>query len=467
MQREEVQSSNIKSIGYNPMQRKLEVEFKSGEVYRYKSVPRTVHKQMMSSRSKGSFLHHHIKYQYPYRKYKDHDGDFVKGEWKTLPKPVKKTAFDTMFDALMEKMARAKFTKDEAEAVLKKLDIDVTKEQWTIDDFVNGMNVELEHGTKSPATNITNDAAVTTAKIALAHLNEFPSYYKALDKMEASLKKSAFDLGFDIYVEKIAALNDDVELYPHQKKVVDSPETSKIIAHSVGGGKTLTAIAKFEKMKEDGKAHHALVVVPASLRENFDESGVKKFTDSKSNIVGTKQEIKSKLRNDIDPNADYNIMSYEMYRKDPARAIMTAHADTVITDEAHRGKNEGTLTTEQLKKYRPLYKNHIALTGSLVSNGVSDVHPLVDVVSGGKAKIGKNKDDFERQFVIRNNSKKYQDVKEKRRPIIGFHHPEILGPELAKYIDYEDYDDLKDIADMPDKKVKLKKVPISEQQAKM
>ena len=47
-----------------------------------------------------------------------------------------------------------------------------------------GMDVELEHGTVDPNTNVTNDDPLTTAKIALAHLNEFPDYYTRLEKME-------------------------------------------------------------------------------------------------------------------------------------------------------------------------------------------------------------------------------------------------------------------------------------------
>ena len=47
-----------------------------------------------------------------------------------------------------------------------------------------GMNVELEHGTIDPATNVTDDDEKTTMKIALAHLNEFPDYYFRLKKME-------------------------------------------------------------------------------------------------------------------------------------------------------------------------------------------------------------------------------------------------------------------------------------------
>jgi hypothetical protein len=46
------------------------------------------------------------------------------------------------------------------------------------------MDVELEHGTIDPWTNGTNDDPITTGKIALAHLNEYPDYYDRLGKME-------------------------------------------------------------------------------------------------------------------------------------------------------------------------------------------------------------------------------------------------------------------------------------------
>ena len=47
---------------------------------------------------------------------------------------------------------------------------------FSILDFLDGLNVELEHGTNSPY-NVTNDDLIMTSKIALAHLNEFPNYY--------------------------------------------------------------------------------------------------------------------------------------------------------------------------------------------------------------------------------------------------------------------------------------------------
>ena len=42
------------------------------------------------------------------------------------------------------------------------------------------MDVELEHGTRDLETNVTDDDVTVTAKIARAHLNEFPDYYTRL-----------------------------------------------------------------------------------------------------------------------------------------------------------------------------------------------------------------------------------------------------------------------------------------------
>ena len=50
-------------------------------------------------------------------------------------------------------------------------------DKFNVEEFLDGINVELEHGTINPKTNVTNDNLLMTAKIALAHLNEFPNYY--------------------------------------------------------------------------------------------------------------------------------------------------------------------------------------------------------------------------------------------------------------------------------------------------
>ena len=87
-------------------------------------------------------------------------------------------------------MAEAKsFSADEARRIGEQIGIDWDSAPFDVEQFRSGMDVELEHGLHDPETNVTNDDAVTTGKIALAHLNEFPDYYTRLEKMEEDAKR--------------------------------------------------------------------------------------------------------------------------------------------------------------------------------------------------------------------------------------------------------------------------------------
>ena len=55
--------------------------------------------------------------------------------------------------------------------------LQINFDKFSIEEFLEGINIELEHGIINPKTNVTNDNLILTAKIALAHLNEFPNYY--------------------------------------------------------------------------------------------------------------------------------------------------------------------------------------------------------------------------------------------------------------------------------------------------
>lgn len=60
----------------------------------------------------------------------------------------------------------------------------------SFEDWKYGLNVELEHGKKfGTISNITNDKLEMTAKIVLAHLQEYPDYYSRLRKMEIRAEK--------------------------------------------------------------------------------------------------------------------------------------------------------------------------------------------------------------------------------------------------------------------------------------
>ena len=79
----------------------------------------------------------------------------------------------------------AHFTADEARAAGERVGIAWATSPFDVEQFRMGMDVELEHGARDPRTNVTDDDVIVTAKIAWAHLTEFPDYYTRLAKMEA------------------------------------------------------------------------------------------------------------------------------------------------------------------------------------------------------------------------------------------------------------------------------------------
>jgi hypothetical protein len=85
---------------------------------------------------------------------------------------------------IREDESKTQFTSDEAAKIAKALNIDFDKEKFDLDQFTMGVNVELEHGTKFPETNVTGNDPLLTGKIAWAHLKEFPDYYTRLKKLE-------------------------------------------------------------------------------------------------------------------------------------------------------------------------------------------------------------------------------------------------------------------------------------------
>jgi hypothetical protein len=85
--------------------------------------------------------------------------------------------------------ARTHFSADDARRVGAEIGIDWASAPFDLEQFRQGMDVELEHGLHDPVTNVTNDDPVLTGKIALAHLNEFPDYYTRLEQMEGQAKR--------------------------------------------------------------------------------------------------------------------------------------------------------------------------------------------------------------------------------------------------------------------------------------
>ncbi len=68
MQRQQVESSMLREVGYDSETRTLEVEFTSGGIYEYYDVPSEVYKDLLRAESYGQYFNANVKGVYPSRR---------------------------------------------------------------------------------------------------------------------------------------------------------------------------------------------------------------------------------------------------------------------------------------------------------------------------------------------------------------------------------------------------------------
>ena len=78
-------------------------------------------------------------------------------------------------------------TVEEARRVGDEIGVDWSR--FDLEQFRAGMDVEYEHGSHDPQTDVTGDDPIVTGKIALAHMKEFGDYYERLERMEEEAKR--------------------------------------------------------------------------------------------------------------------------------------------------------------------------------------------------------------------------------------------------------------------------------------
>ncbi len=199
------------------------------------------------------------------------------------------------------------------------------------------------------------------------------------------------------WVRRKSKLKSFVKLYPHQegfmKRVKSLPKQGGgvIAAHGTGTGKTVTAIAAFEELKEQGKANRALVIAPAGLRDNFLSKGVEKFTDSKGVTVTRPGE-------DPGDDVEYVIPSYSAFRQNPQAFIDAYKPDVIIADEFHRAGDPTSKTNMSIRSIRDQVPYFFGLTASVVQNNPADAVPLVEIAYGRDVGLGSKKD-FKRRHI--------------------------------------------------------------------
>jgi hypothetical protein len=66
MHRHAVNSSVIRTLGYDPQTSVMEVEFRTGRVYHYSAIPAAVYDDLLRANSIGEYFNREIRPNYPY-----------------------------------------------------------------------------------------------------------------------------------------------------------------------------------------------------------------------------------------------------------------------------------------------------------------------------------------------------------------------------------------------------------------
>ena len=88
------------------------------------------------------------------------------------------------------KLKEIKVTGKEAATILRA--VNIQNMSIPVEDFRQGLAVELEHGIRFDDANVTNNHPILTGKIVLAHLKETMDYYQRLEiaEIEGDLLKA-------------------------------------------------------------------------------------------------------------------------------------------------------------------------------------------------------------------------------------------------------------------------------------
>jgi hypothetical protein len=119
------------------------------------------------------------------------------------------------------KLKANKILPDEAKAILK--EVNTEKMKINIDDFCEGLEVELEHGIRFRDANVTNNHPILTGKIVLAHLKESLDYYKRLEvaELEGDLLKA-------LIAKKPARIGSKLKKLVESRRILSQAESKQL-----------------------------------------------------------------------------------------------------------------------------------------------------------------------------------------------------------------------------------------------
>ncbi|XP_061354468.1 protein CHROMATIN REMODELING 25 isoform X2 [Gastrolobium bilobum] len=164
-----------------------------------------------------------------------------------------------------------------------------------------------------------------------------------------------------------------------------------ILADDMGLGKTLQSIALLYTLifqGFDGKpmVRKAIIVTPTSLVSNW-EAEIHKWVGERVHLVAlcesTREDVVSAIENFTSPHSTLQVLivSYETFRMHSSKFSSSDSCDLLICDEAHRLKNDQTITNKALAALP--CKRRILLSGTPLQNDLEEFFAMVNFTNPG------------------------------------------------------------------------------------
>lgn len=195
-------------------------------------------------------------------------------------------------------------------------------------------------------------------------------------KQKETLNKSKEQFLEDVRAGKRSMEMVSVPLYPYQEEGMLhlAFQGRALLADEMGLGKTIQAIAACELLRRLHNIKRVLVVVPASLKGEWEEQ-IAQFTGLPTIIVrGPRGDRLEAYKQE----SLFYIVNYEQVRSDYAEIQQMINPDIIILDEAQRIKNWQTKTARAVKQLKSPYA--FVLTGTPLENRIDEVYSIMQMV---------------------------------------------------------------------------------------
>lgn len=209
-----------------------------------------------------------------------------------------------------------------------------------------------------------------------------------------------------------------------------------IIVHNCGLGKSITSLASAQELFKNEKLDHVIILVPASLRNQWLKESVKYLDEPVLLVLGGKRALYGKLNKDriIINNkqqifnqmfkSKWIICSYEFItRNNQSMQNLLKyqnHKWMIIADEITKVKNFRSNRSKALKHLLPEYR--VGLSGTIIENRAEEAYSLMQWINKDEFKTFSN---FDKEFIVRDYFKQvrgYKNIDELRRRL----HPYLL-----------------------------------------